>query len=310
MASVAVQESAATLDLSCDDYYFSLMFDDESVSDHDSPPISDDKYAEELQFQETILSSLIANPNAVTSEPPLVIIEVERMSMGSMEVVEVEGEGEKGESSQMFCEICAERKESEEMFRLESCSHVFCTACISKHVATKVQDSIHVVTCPGLNCKGSLEFDSCKAIVPSDVLTRWDEVLCESLIPASEKFYCPYRDCSAMMVNDGDGMITASECPLCHRLFCALCNVPWHSGVGCEEFQKLNEDERGREDIMVWLRILLCVWGEMDFNSWWLPVIAGLAFSIHYSKGYSSYDNPLILATMNSVSVCSQLSRV
>lgn len=254
MASVAVQESlsAASLDLSCDDYYFSLLFDDEGVNDHASPPVSDAKYAEELQFQEAILSSLIANPNAVTSEPPLVIIEVRKMAVGTREVVEEEGEeGEKGESSQMFCEICAERKESEEMFRLESCSHMFCTSCISKHVATKIQDSIHVVTCPGVNCRGFLEFDSCKAIVPSDVLTRWDDVLCESVILASQKFYCPYRDCSAMLVNDSDGMIRESECPFCHRLFCAQCNVPWHSGVECEEFQRLNEDERGREDIMV-----------------------------------------------------------
>ncbi|KAK1552399.1 hypothetical protein Q3G72_016014 [Acer saccharum] len=29
------------------------------------------------------------------------------------------------------------------------------------------------------------------------------------------------------------------------------CCVPWHSGVECEEFQRLNDDERGREDMMV-----------------------------------------------------------
>jgi E3 ubiquitin-protein ligase RNF144 len=27
--------------------------------------------------------------------------------------------------------------------------------------------------------------------------------------------------------------------------------VPWHSGIECEEFQRLNEDERGREDLML-----------------------------------------------------------
>ncbi|KAK2404829.1 RING/U-box superfamily protein [Trifolium repens] len=27
------------------------------------------------------------------------------------------------------------------------------------------------------------------------------------------------------------------------RLFCARCHVPWHHGVACEGFQKLNVDE-------------------------------------------------------------------
>lgn len=51
---------------------------------------------------------------------------------------------------------------------------------------------------------------------------------------------------------DGEGGgVAEAECPSCHRLFCARCMVPWHDGVGCEEFQELGEDERGREDVMV-----------------------------------------------------------
>lgn len=51
--------------------------------------------------------------------------------------------------------------------------------------------------------------------------------------------------------NDGETVISESECPFCHRLFCAQCYVPWHPGVNCEEYQRLNVDERGREDLMV-----------------------------------------------------------
>jgi E3 ubiquitin-protein ligase RNF144 len=39
--------------------------------------------------------------------------------------------------------------------------------------------------------------------------------------------------------------------PFCHRLFCAWCHVPWHHGVACEEFQKLNVDERENEDLLL-----------------------------------------------------------
>ncbi|KAK3029346.1 hypothetical protein RJ639_037869 [Escallonia herrerae] len=165
---------------------------------------------------------------------------------------------EVGESSQIFCEICVERKESHEMFRVERCCHSFCSDCISKHITVKIQDSIEVVTCPGLDCKGVLEINACKTMIPKDVIAQWDEALCRSLISASQKFYCPFKDCSAMLVDDDDvEVIRESECPECHRLFCAQCHVPWHSGISCEEFQRLNVDERGREDLMeiVFLKI-------------------------------------------------------
>ncbi|KAK4719315.1 hypothetical protein R3W88_017653 [Solanum pinnatisectum] len=168
------------------------------------------------QDQEIIMSSTIFNQNSTNSP-------AEESSVDQPEI---------GGSSLSFCEICAERKEIDEMFTIESCSHVFCTDCINKHVSIKIQDKIHVVTCP-------------------DVCNSWDELLCESLILASQKFYCPYKDCSAMLVNDSDEIVRESECPVCWRLFCAQCHVPWHCGVQCEEFRKMNVDETSREDLMV-----------------------------------------------------------
>ena len=37
----------------------------------------------------------------------------------------------------------------------------------------------------------------------------------------------------------------------CMRLFSARCLVPWHGGIGCEEFQEIGEDELSQEDVMV-----------------------------------------------------------
>ena len=85
---------------------------------------------------------------------------------------------EAGESSYSFCEICMGRKDSDQMFKTESCVHSFCSDCIGKHVTTKIQESITVVTCPGLDCKGVIELDACRAVLPKDVLDTWDEALC------------------------------------------------------------------------------------------------------------------------------------
>ncbi|WRX27271.1 IBR domain - like 9 [Theobroma cacao] len=67
----------------------------------------------------------------------------------------------------------------------------------------------------------------------------------------SQKFYCPFQDCSAMFVDDGGHHVVESECPNCHRLFSAKCKVAWHAGISCSEFQNLSEDERASEDIMI-----------------------------------------------------------
>ena len=52
-------------------------------------------------------------------------------------------------------------------------------------------------------------------------------------------------------MDDGEEIVTSSECPSCRRLFCAACKVVWHSGLSCEEFGKLGEDERAKEDLLM-----------------------------------------------------------
>ncbi|CAN6559751.1 unnamed protein product [Malus baccata var. baccata] len=51
--------------------------------------------------------------------------------------------------------------------------------------------------------------------------------------------------------HDENEVVRQSECPNCKRCFCAQCLAPWHVGIDCTEFQKLNKDEREAEDIML-----------------------------------------------------------
>ncbi|KAF8401158.1 hypothetical protein HHK36_014462 [Tetracentron sinense] len=216
-----------------DDFYFSALSDDEEIY-----PISDEKYAHGLMLQEALMSSVISS----------------RMPDWSPKVEKLKPirKKEAGESSQSFCEICMEGRPTEDMFRNMTCTHSFCTHCISKYVAVKIQENISFVKCPNLNCKlGVLEPDRCRSIIPEQVFDRWEKALCESLILGSQKFFCPFKDCSAILVDEGGMVVRESECPDCRRLFCAQCKVAWHAGIECEEFQRLNEDERMKEDLMV-----------------------------------------------------------
>ncbi|KAF2301664.1 hypothetical protein GH714_028547 [Hevea brasiliensis] len=143
-------------------------------------------------------------------------------------------------------------KDSDQMFETERCVHSYCSDCISKHVATKIHDSVTIITCPGLNCKAVLELDTCRAKLSKGVIDRWEESLCEELISASQRFYCPFKDCSAMLVADNEGeAIREAECPFCHRLFCARCYVPWHSGVECVSSSFAMAVDRNGHKVMV-----------------------------------------------------------
>ncbi|AES93655.1 putative transcription factor C2H2 family [Medicago truncatula] len=71
------------------------------------------------------------------------------------------------------------------------------------------------------------------------------EDLVQSCIVGWQKTtYCPFKNCSVLLVNDGDDVVTSAECPSCHRLFCAQCMVPWHGGINCDEFK---QQKKGKE---------------------------------------------------------------
>ncbi|XP_031112106.1 uncharacterized protein LOC116016082 [Ipomoea triloba] len=142
--------------------------------------ITDEKYVEELQMQDALMSSA-----AKTQTPG------------------------------------RQAKAGGEIFRSDSCRHSYCSECIDRHVAAKIQENISVFKFPDVSCKGIIEPQHCRSIIPTYVFERWESALCESLILASQKFYRTYKDYSAMIVDDGSETLTAFEWPSCRRLFCA-----------------------------------------------------------------------------------------
>ncbi|XP_020208547.1 E3 ubiquitin-protein ligase RNF144B [Cajanus cajan] len=162
-------------------------------------------------------------------------------------------EGESSSNAAPFlCEFCVETKAASDSFSIPGCCHVYCNNCVALYVESKLQQNMVHIGCPVPGCRGLLEAHDCRAILPSGALDRWGKALCEAVISAEEKFYCPFADCSVLLIREGeDGDIRECECPNCRRLFCALCRVPWHHEISCEEFQNLNANEREMEDIML-----------------------------------------------------------
>ncbi|KAE8811632.1 hypothetical protein D1007_11419 [Hordeum vulgare] len=76
--------------------------------------------------------------------------------------------------------------------------------------------AICMETAPGV---GSCGHPFCRTCV-----AQWGFLLCELAVGAM-RVYCPYRECSALLLADAKA-IAEAECPHCHRLFCARCAVP------------------------------------------------------------------------------------
>ncbi|KAJ3704745.1 hypothetical protein LUZ61_008450 [Rhynchospora tenuis] len=154
-------------------------------------------------------------------------------------------------SSGILCNICMEQKQTTQIFTIKSCNHLFCISCMVHYITSKLDENIATITCPDPGCKyGSLDPLICQHILPVATFDKWGHVLCE-LSLGQKKFYCPFKDCSALLVDEGHEKVTNSECPHCNRMFCAECKVPWHGDISCEEFQGLGKHERAQEDLML-----------------------------------------------------------
>ncbi|PKI76031.1 probable E3 ubiquitin-protein ligase RNF217 [Punica granatum] len=271
-------------------------------------PISVEQYSEERDLQIAIAASL----STTTSSPPAFV----DLSSDGVRVIDVDEYDEdavlalqlgwffetpsssrrkrpfsetwvteRGESSSskarpppFMCEICAESKDGDDLFHVQGCTHSYCKECISRYVASKLQESITSIKCPEVVCSGRLEPEHCRSILPQEVFDRWGSSLCEALILGSEKFYSPFKDCSVMLINDGSQVVKESECPYCYRMFCAQCRVPWHDGIKCEEFQKLNKNEREREDIMLTQLAKKKKWTRCPKCHFYVEKVAGCLF--------------------------------
>ncbi|XP_019435955.1 PREDICTED: probable E3 ubiquitin-protein ligase rbrA [Lupinus angustifolius] len=135
------------------------------------------------------------------------------------------------------------------------------------YVESKHQENVVKIRCHQPECEvGLLELQRCRGILPKEMFDRWGDALREAKILENEKLYRPYKYCVALMVNDGGELVKESECPNCRRFFCAQSKVLSHDGIECDDFQKLNKDEREKEDIMFmqlannnkWRRCLKC----------------------------------------------------
>ncbi|XP_059650168.1 E3 ubiquitin-protein ligase RSL1-like [Cornus florida] len=161
-------------------------------------------------------------------------------------------------ASTFTCKICTEEKlpTSTKKFKNNKiCVHSICTDCIAKYIKVNIEEHNPAkIRCPSLFCGQMLDPLSCTRIIPAQLFDKWCDVLCDWTLQGLDTCYCPYRDCSALIVNACGGGVRRSKCPRCKRLFCFRCKQPWHPGYGCEDHQSDSIIEKRNN----WMRCPTC----------------------------------------------------
>ncbi|KAL1208589.1 E3 ubiquitin-protein ligase RSL1 [Cardamine amara subsp. amara] len=148
------------------------------------------------------------------------------------------------------CVICYNDTAAERMFSVDKCRHRFCFHCVKQHVEVKLLHGM-VPKCPHYGCKSVLVIDSCGKLLTPKLIEMWKQRVKENAIPVTERVYCPYPRCSALMSKTKISESAKSllsvypdsgvrRCVECRGLFCVDCKVPWHGKLSCTEYKKLH----------------------------------------------------------------------
>eukprot|EP00252_Welwitschia_mirabilis_P018648 TRINITY_DN4148_c0_g2_i1.p1 TRINITY_DN4148_c0_g2~~TRINITY_DN4148_c0_g2_i1.p1 ORF type:complete len:363 (-),score=43.83 TRINITY_DN4148_c0_g2_i1:282-1370(-) len=229
---------------------------------------SDAKYASQLQFEEALRASEALGDSSSSAQfsekhADLQSYPFNKRKIGFSETakdcesVSETKDYESVSETRELCLICLHAKLPSELFCRIACSHKYCVDCVLLYINSKVAEKSLPIFCPGSDCQEELSFEQCQGILPTGILEKWNLIFAESTIPEAQKFYCPFKDCSALLHNDLAGVGTSTEtrcvkqaeCPECRRLFCANCRTSWHEGLEYFELKKYTSP-LGEDDIV------------------------------------------------------------
>ncbi|GJY31848.1 probable E3 ubiquitin-protein ligase ARI10 [Tanacetum coccineum] len=258
---MAASSSRTTFDLDhneVDDSYFAALIDHDEIF-----PISDEKYAEELQLQEALVSSSssLLNIPSPKNEPVTKSFLYHRTQSRSHLWFHLK----RASHQKAFVTLCNDTEDLDlKCFRNINVLVVICCMvliAIRGHVASKIKNKyITTVTSPDPKCNRLVGTNACKTIVPQEVLERWESTLCESLIMESEKFSFTVRFRGFVRLSYMDVIVErTSRHQNVHNckqivLYCDIVEVTWHSWDGnLSRVSKLKEMKENPTDIMLWI---------------------------------------------------------
>ncbi|CAM8936323.1 unnamed protein product [Rhodiola kirilowii] len=164
-----------------------------------------------------------------------------------------------GGHNEVTCSICL--CELEDGYKLESCGHQFCQACLVEQCESAVRshDSFPL-RCIEKGCRALILMTDLRCLVSNEKL---DELFIASLgafVASSGGTYrfCPSPDCPSVYraADPGDNTAPGFACGACLVETCTRCHLEFHPNISCEKYKEFKEDPdsslkewcRGKED--------------------------------------------------------------
>ena len=135
------------------------------------------------------------------------------------------------------CTICLEELDAD-FFHTLQCEHSFCRDCLGGLLSTKMADPNKPIECPQVGCHRQILVTEMEMLVDNALVEKYTEKSLQSFISVNNDAYscCPTPDCTyVFFFVHGD---TDFQCPLCEKRHCLKCNVEYHEGATCSEYQK------------------------------------------------------------------------
>ncbi|MCO5612565.1 hypothetical protein L7F22_066833 [Adiantum nelumboides] len=171
------------------------------------------------------------------------------------------------EGERRFCGICLDEKRGGKCWRLKTCSHIFCQACLGDYLSSMIREGYHrqASACPDPECVkarvaaerevaeaslldkpavraqcdggGAISDEELLDFVGQDLVDRLND-LREKASAASDPSagYCPRPGCERIVRGDPRDVGTVYE-PMrscaCGFVYCNYCNKAWHGRNPC-----------------------------------------------------------------------------
>ncbi|KAF7071804.1 hypothetical protein CFC21_077052 [Triticum aestivum] len=151
------------------------------------------------------------------------------------------------------CAICLEDTDVSKIHAVEGRAHRFCFSCMKEHVKVKLLHGM-LPACPQDGCTKQLTVEGSKVFLSPRLLGIMVQRIREAQIPPTQKIYCPYLKCSALMslseviqpMQESCSKYTVADsatlrkCVKCRGSFCISCRVPWHDRMTCQDYKMMH----------------------------------------------------------------------
>ncbi|KEQ63312.1 uncharacterized protein M437DRAFT_11045, partial [Aureobasidium melanogenum CBS 110374] len=117
-----------------------------------------------------------------------------------------------------------------------------CRTCFNRYLIQQVNAGNARARC--VECQEPLRYADVKIIVSKTTLMKYDKNLLKAFVEEDVDFYyCMSAKCKSGQIHIGGEDMPIFCCKVCNHKHCMACEIPWHEGETCDQYQARHDEE-------------------------------------------------------------------